>query len=644
MLNLFLLQTLNGVQFGIMLFLVAAGLTLIFGVMDLINLSHGVLYMVGAYFAATFVALTGSFVLGLLLALPAALLLGVVLELAVFRRLYDRDHLDQVLATFGLILILNESVKVIWGAAPLSVPVPAALSGSVELFGNFRYPLYRVVIIAAGLATAAGLYVLVNFTRVGMLLRAGASNAPMVSALGVDIRRLFTLVFGLGAMLAGLAGALVAPILSVEPGMGDSVLILTFVVIVIGGVGSVRGAFIAAILVGVVDTVGRVFGPIWLRAVLDPAAASQTGRTLAPMLIYVLMAMVLFFRPRGLFPVRGAGAAASSNVAPSHIAERGAPSRGAGFAALAIFALLASLPLLSAMTGNAFMLVIATRIMIFALAALSLDLILGYGALVSFGHAAFVGIGAYAVAILNAYGVGDLLVQAVVAVAAAALFALVTGAISLRTRGVYFIMITLAFGQMLYFLMVSLSAFGGDDGYTLRSRSTVFGLPLLEDGTVLFYVVLGVLAAAFVLARTLVASRFGRVLRGTRDNAVRMRAIGFSPLPYQLTAYVVAGCLAALAGVLLANQVEFVSPAYMSWQRSGELIVMVVLGGMGTLVGPIAGAAVFIMLEEWLAAFSQHWKLGFGLILLLIVLASKDGVGGLVKRLFTPFRAGAAHG
>ncbi|MGV6876777.1 branched-chain amino acid ABC transporter permease [Pseudochelatococcus sp. B33] len=305
-----------------------------------------------------------------------------------------------------------------------------------------------------------------------------------------------------------------------------------------------------------------------------------------------------------------------------------------------MFALLALLPLLAAVTGDAFVLVIATRIMIFALAALSLDLILGYGALVSFGHAAFIGIGAYAVAILNAHGIDDLLVQSLVAVAVAALFALITGAISLRTRGVYFIMITLAFGQMLYFLMISLSAFGGDDGYTLQRRSTLLGRPLLEDKLVLFYVVLGVLAAAFLLARMLIASRFGRVLRGTRDNAIRMQAIGFAPFPYQLTAYVIAGCLASLAGVLLANQVEFVSPAYMSWQRSGELIVMVVLGGMGTLAGPIAGAAVFILLEEWLAAFSQHWKLGFGFILLLIVLASRDGVGGLVKRLF----GGGRHG
>jgi branched-chain amino acid transport system permease protein len=305
MFNLFLLQVLNGVQFGILLFLVAAGLTLIFGIMDLINLAHGVLYMFGAYLAATFTAMTGNFFLGVVVALPVTLVFGIVLEILVFRRLYERDHLDQVLATFGLILILNESVKIIWGAAPLSVPVPEMLSGSIPLIGNLRYPMFRFAIIAAGLITAIGLYVLVNHTRVGMLLRAGAVNRKMVSALGVDIRRLFMVVFGLGAMLAGFAGAMVAPILSVEPGMGDSVLILTFVVIVIGGVGSVRGAFVAAILVGLVETLGRTFGPILLRSFLDPSAASQTGRTLAPMLIYILMAAVLFFRPSGLFPAKG---------------------------------------------------------------------------------------------------------------------------------------------------------------------------------------------------------------------------------------------------------------------------------------------------------------------------------------------------
>ncbi|GHC70265.1 branched-chain amino acid ABC transporter permease [Limoniibacter endophyticus] len=305
MLNLFLLQSLNGIQFGILLFLVAAGLTLIFGVMDLINLAHGVLYMIGAYLTATFTAATGSFFSGIMLALPATLAIGIALEFLVFRRLYDRSHLDQVLATFGLILILNETVKIVWGSAPLSVPMPEVLSGSIQLMGNLRYPVFRIVIIASGLLTALGLYFMVNHTRIGMLLRAGASNGDMVSALGVNIKKLFMIVFGIGAMLAGFAGGMIAPILSVDPGMGDSILILTFVVIVIGGVGSIRGAFVAAIIVGLVDTLGRVFGPMLLRNLMDPAAASQMGRTFAPMLVYILMAAVLCIRPTGLFPVRG---------------------------------------------------------------------------------------------------------------------------------------------------------------------------------------------------------------------------------------------------------------------------------------------------------------------------------------------------
>ena len=303
-LSLFMVQTLNGLQFGILLFFIAAGLTLVFGVMDFINLAHGVQYMIGAYLAAMFTALTGNFFFGLMLALPSALLFGLLLEFLIFRHLYARDHLDQVLATFGIIIFLNQAVKVVWGAAPLSVPVPEILSGTVVLMDGLLYPVYRLALIGSGLAIALILYILVSYTRIGMLVRAGATNAPMVSALGVDISRLFMVVFGFGAMLAGFAGAMVAPILSVEPGMGDNLLILTFVVIVIGGIGSIRGAFIAALLVGLVDTLGRIFGPFLLRLIMDPSAASQTGRALAPMLIYILMAAVLFFRPAGLFPVR----------------------------------------------------------------------------------------------------------------------------------------------------------------------------------------------------------------------------------------------------------------------------------------------------------------------------------------------------
>jgi branched-chain amino acid transport system permease protein len=309
-------------------------------------------------------------------------------------------------------------------------------------------------------------------------------------------------------------------------------------------------------------------------------------------------------------------------------------ARGTLLAALVLFALLAILPPVAIAAGDPFWVVTATRIVVFAIAALSLDLVLGYGAMISFGHAAFLGFGAYSVAILARHGTSDLLLQTVVAVTVSALFALVTGAISLRTRGIYFIMITLAFGQMAYFFMVSLSAYGGDDGMTLFNRSTLFGTDVLENDVILYYVALGVLVAAFFGLRMIVASRFGRVLRGTRDNATRMQAIGFAAFPYQLTAYVIAGALAGVAGVLLANQTEFVSPAYMSWQRSGELIVMVVLGGMGTLVGAIAGAIGYLVLEDFLSGVTEHWHIPFGILIVLLVLYTRGGMVGLVSRLF----------
>ena len=305
--SLITVQLFNGLQLGILLFLVAAGLTLVFGVMDFINLAHGVQYMLGAYLAVMFYGLTGSFLASVLLASLASLLFGLLLEILVFRHLYERDHLEQVLATFGIIMFCNQGVKLVWGAAPLNLPIPAILSGSVPLMDGLRYPVYRFAIIAAGLLVAVGLYLFVNATRIGMLIRAGASNATMVSALGVDIKRLFMVVFGFGAMLAGFAGVLVAPILSVEPGMGDQILILAFVVIVIGGIGSIRGAFVAAVLVGVIDTLGRSFMTDLLRLLLQPSPARMLGPALASMSIYLLMAVVLAVRPTGLFPAKGRG-------------------------------------------------------------------------------------------------------------------------------------------------------------------------------------------------------------------------------------------------------------------------------------------------------------------------------------------------
>lgn len=305
-LNLVLGQALNGLQFGILLFLMAAGLTLVFGIMSFVNLAHGSLYMFGAYFAATVASYSGSFVLAVFSAMVLIFLLGAAIDRAGLSVLHRRSHLDQVLATFGLVLFSNELVRVVWGNAPIYMDAPDYLSDAVNLFG-LNYPAYRFAIIVAGLLVALGLYLLIERTRIGMLIRAGASNRTMVSALGVNIAWLNRFVFALGAGLAGLAGALVGPILSVEPGMGEPVLILTLVVIVIGGIGSIRGAFYGAIVVGLVDTMGRVLVPIWLRAAFDPAMATAIGPALASMLVYLMMAVILACKPEGLFPVRARG-------------------------------------------------------------------------------------------------------------------------------------------------------------------------------------------------------------------------------------------------------------------------------------------------------------------------------------------------
>ncbi|MSQ69920.1 MAG: branched-chain amino acid ABC transporter permease [Betaproteobacteria bacterium] len=302
---LILEQTLNGLQFGLMLFLLAAGLTLVFGIMDMINLAHGSLYMVGAYLMASLVEATGSFLLSLPLAIVATAIVGMLLEVSLLRRLYQRDHLTQVLATFALLLIANELVRIIWGAQPIMLNTPAALSGPVDLLPGMSYSSYRLAIIAAGLAVAILLFFLVTRTRAGMLVRAGASNREMATAMGVNIKTLFTLVFGFGAGLCAIAGAMLGPILAVQVGMGESILILAFVVIVIGGTGSIRGALVGSLLVGMVDTIGRAFLPHLFREFLPPTYASSLGPAVASILIYVLMAAVLFWKPQGLFPARG---------------------------------------------------------------------------------------------------------------------------------------------------------------------------------------------------------------------------------------------------------------------------------------------------------------------------------------------------
>lgn len=300
--SLVLIQLLNGLQLGVLLFLLASGLSLTFGIMDFINLAHGSLYMIGAFFCASFTFWTGSFVLGVVLAIPLTAFVGLAIETGIIRHLYPRDHLAHVLATFGLILCFDTLVQLIWGPEGIAIPLPAWLDGQVELFPGAVFPTYRLLIIVTGLAVAAGLYWLVNYTRLGMLIRAGASNRTMVSALGIDIKTLFAGVFTLGAVLAGLAGMLISPITEASIGMGNEIIITAFVVIIVGGIGSMKGAFIAALLIGLIDTFGRSFLDDIFKLFISAEAAETAAPAISAMLIYIMMAVILSFRPQGLFP------------------------------------------------------------------------------------------------------------------------------------------------------------------------------------------------------------------------------------------------------------------------------------------------------------------------------------------------------
>ena len=291
--------------------------------------------------------------------------------------------------------------------------------------------------------------------------------------------------------------------------------------------------------------------------------------------------------------------------------------------------MLAIVPLAAVFGAEKYILALVTRVMIFAIAAIALDLLVGYGGLVSFGHAASIGLGAYAVGILASHGLGEALIALPVAMLAAALFAFVTGIVCLRTRGVYFIMITLAFSQMAFFTASSLAPYGGDDGLTVHARDTIAGFALMQSDRTLYYVVFAALLGTYIFCRKLIASRFGRVFRGTKENPVRMASLGYNVFRYQLAGYVIAGAIGGLSGFLLANATEFVSPAYMSWQRSGELIIMILLGGIGTLHGAILGAAAFLLAEEWLSALTEQWKMIFGPLLILVVLFARGGLAEL---------------
>ena len=510
--------------------------------------------------------------------------------------LANRDHLDQVLVTFGLILVFDELAVIVWGKEVQPAAIPALLAGSVHLGDQIVYPLYRLVLGGIGLLCAVGLYLLVAKTRLGMIVRAGSFDRTMVRALGVNVTPIFSLVFGIGAALAAFAGLLAAPILSVSPGMGDKIIIIAFVVIVIGGIGSIKGAFVGSLLVGLFNSFGKILFP-----------------SVSSLVIYALMAAVLV-------------SAAARPVREGVMRPLGIIS------GIVLAGVLSMLPFLH----SAYLITHTTRILIYTILAMSLDLLVGYCGLVSLGHAAFFGISAYTAAMLAAHaGIGNVLIALPLSLLSAAAGALVIGLFTLRTSGIYFIMATLAFGQMLFFLANDSDVFGGSDGLLLLNhlRASIGSIVLfdLSQPVTCFYTALIAAVATMIGLSLLVRSPFGRILQGIKSNEQRMRALGYPVERYKLGCFVIGGTLSGLAGYLYLMLTSLADPSILDWTHSTEMLLMVILGGLGTLIGPAAGALVLIELIDQSSAWTEHWKLIVGILVIVMTLFARGGLAGLFR-------------
>jgi branched-chain amino acid transport system permease protein len=619
-------QVLNGLTVGMVYVLLAAGLSIIFGVMDVINFAHGELFALGAYFAFAIAGPLGG--AGFWVALVAApLLVGVVgagIERLTVKRLYGRDPLYHILLTFGLVLIINDLITSVWGKSAKAFPIPAALDKPVNLVG-FNYSLYNYGIIVFGAALALGTWLLLERTRFGMIIRAGSQDREMVRNLGIDIDKYYTLTFGFGAALAGVAGVVLGAYQNVSPTMGSSVIIPAFVIVVLGGLGSFRGAVVGGLFVGVVQTLARTYTPF-----------------LEGLIVFILMIAVLLVRPQGLFGgdvdqgghegalLHGAGGGVLSSAARAKL----------GYAAVGV---LVVVPFLAELTGVTYGVTLLEDILIWALFALSLDLVLGYAGLVSLGHTLFYGVGAYASILTLMHLSPSVFVALVVAVAVCAAIAWGIGYLSIRVSGVFFAMITLAFAELFYSAVFKFGWTGGSDG--LFGVDAFYGLagvgldvsafeialgPLeIDGGFVHYYFLLAVVVGSYLLARRLIRAPFGSVLQAIRESEDRASFVGYDVTAYKRRAFVVSGGLAGLAGGLFAANNGYVAPSFLHWINSGEVIVMTVLGGMGTLYGPMLGAGVFVAAEDILSSYIDQWQLVIGVLFVLFVIFVPRGLVSL---------------
>jgi branched-chain amino acid transport system permease protein len=608
-----ILQALNGLASASSLFLVASGLTVIFGVSRIVNFAHGSLYMLGAYIGWTLVTrLAGDgapgplgFWGGVLLAALAVGLVGVAIEVLLLRRLSRAPELFPLLATFGVVLIVQDLTLWIWGPQDLLGPRAPGLRGAVELpLLGLRFPRYELFLIALGPVVLGLLWLLFHRTRFGVLIRAATEDREMVSALGVDQRVLFTGVFFLGAALAGLAGALQLPRESVNLHMDLAVIVEAFVVVVVGGLGSLGGAFLAALLIGELHAFGILVFP-----------------RITLVLVFLVMAVVLVLRPHGLLGAAPAGAAPAAGAAEPVLRPAPAPLRRLGCAALALaFALPPFL-------GD-YALSVLADLAVFVLFATSLHLLMGVGGMASFGHAAYFGIGAYAAALLAHHLVAPMIAGIALAPIAAGLAGLGFGWFCVRLSGVYSAMLTLAFAQIAWSVAFQwVEVTGGDNGIL-----GVWPDPWARDRLVFTYLVLALCAGATFLLLRAVHAPFGYALRALRDSAPRAAAIGIPAVPVRWLAFAFAAAMAGIAGALFAYGKGSVFPTLLAIPRSVDALLMVLLGGVQTVTGPIWGALAYAGLSEQLVRATEHWRLLLGFAIVTLVLFFPEGLAGAARR------------
>jgi len=604
--EVFVAQLLNGLVYGVLLFLMAAGLSLIFGLMNVVSLAHGSFFMLGAYVGLTIFRLTGSFWLALILAPVPVIVTGIVIERLFLRPLYRRGHMDQVLLTFGFTFVFLDFVQTVWGRSVLRLPVPELLQGTLHI-GAGVFSAYRLFLIGFGFAIALLLWLFLERSRIGAMVRAGVDDAQMAAGLGGNIPALFSGMFGFGVALAALGGVAAGPILGLYPGMDAEILIPAFIVIVIGGLGSLRGAFAGSLLIGVADTFGKAYLP-----------------SLALFLIYLAMILVLLVRPQGLFGIKYA------DSAPAAVSTTPVPptTRTRIFELIALAALIA-LPFAVSDYGRT----LIAEIFIFAIFAMSLDLLLGFTGLMSLGHAAFFGLGAYAVGVLgNMLGI-NAWIGIVAGVALASLAAGLIGWFCVRTGGVTFLMLTLAFSQLVFSIALKWrDVTGGSDGLAIAEKPGFLGFDL-SNSLVMYFMALAFFVLVYWALRRLINAPLGRVFIGIRENEQRMLAVGYPTRAYKLLSFTIAAALAGLSGGLYAIFNGFISADALYWTASGDVLIMTMLGGAGTLIGPAIGSGVFLLMKNVVSSYNEHWLAIIGITFICCVMFFPDGIWGALRSL-----------